>query len=769
MKLGLKFFIFFAVLLTITLGATGYFAGKAVNKAMIEQLSMRLSGEITALDQPFKSAFVSGREDAMLAALQRLQRHSGALYAAAITRDGLVLAHTNVAKSGERLSDPATLKALKSGKSSLMRTVYRSEQALEVTTPFNWAGDLSGEDLLMQGGAPAAPMGAIRVAMPLAAAIRAEREIVIRLFLMIFAVYLVSLAIAALFLQAIRKQVRLLEETIAAGTAGLASSGKSGPLAGILNAMREKLFAAAAPANLISVRKSAEALHKSEQLLAATLRSISDGVIACDAEGRVVSLNAMAETLTGWTGDVARGRPIAEIFRVVHPMTRLQAEVPVGRALREDRIIALANHTSLIARDGAERQISDSCAPIHDAAGAVIGAVLIFRDVSEAYFRSEQLRLANIYNRSLIEASPDPLVTIGSDGRITDANAALAAIAGIPKDRIIGTDFSNYFTDPKQAKAVYERVFREGKVLDYPLNFVGRDGCVTPVLYNATLYRDENGKTLGVLATARDITERKQAERERDKLNAALLEKNREMESFLYLTTHDLRGPLVNIQGFSQNLERYVNELRAALAPAGLPPEAGETLDKLAGNSIPRALLFVQENARKMDSLITALLKVARVGRVQMKPETVEMNELLRKILFSLRYQLEESGGAIKCGSLPPCRADPDAVSQIFTNLLDNAVKYRHKDRRPAINVTGEAGGAMVVYKVADNGAGVPESNLLNIWNVFYQSARTTGKKGEGIGLHMVKRMAEKNGGGIRVESRENEGTVFYVELPAAG
>ena len=168
-----------------------------------------------------------------------------------------------------------------------------------------------------------------------------------------------------------------------------------------------------------------------------------------------------------------------------------------------------------------------------------------------------------------------------------------------------------------------------------------------------------------------------------------------------------------------------------------------------------------------MDSLITALLKVSRLGRVEMKPEVLEMNGLIKKRLESMRNQLEAAGGEIVCGSLPPCKADPGAVSQLFSNLLDNAVKYRDKLRPLAVAVAGEVKDGMVSYTVADNGSGIPEADLHLIWNMFYQSGRTPGRKGEGIGLPTARRIAEMNGGGIRVESKDGEGSVFCIELPA--
>jgi signal transduction histidine kinase len=152
-----------------------------------------------------------------------------------------------------------------------------------------------------------------------------------------------------------------------------------------------------------------------------------------------------------------------------------------------------------------------------------------------------------------------------------------------------------------------------------------------------------------------------------------------------------------------------------------------------------------------------------------MKPVTVDMNELLAKIVNSLRYQLEAAGGRIDYGSLPPCRADLSAASQLFSNLLDNAVKYRSEDRPLTVEITGEVREGMAFYTVRDNGSGIPEEALQRVWNVFYQPARSgDARKGEGIGLPLVKRITEKNGGSIRVESKEGAGSVFHVQLPAA-
>ena len=150
----------------------------------------------------------------------------------------------------------------------------------------------------------------------------------------------------------------------------------------------------------------------------------------------------------------------------------------------------------------------------------------VVRDITERKNGEEALRQAGAYNRSLIEASMDPLVTIDVAGKITDVNAATVSVTGCAREALIGSDFSDYFTEPDRAREGYRRVFQEGLVRDYPLEMRHRDGQMTPVLYNASLYRDKSGAALGVFAAARDITERKRAEQQIERLAAIVRSSN---------------------------------------------------------------------------------------------------------------------------------------------------------------------------------------------------------------------------------------------------
>ena len=210
-------------------------------------------------------------------------------------------------------------------------------------------------------------------------------------------------------------------------------------------------------------------LQVSEEKLAVTLHSIGDAVIATDAEGRVTLLNPLAQKLTGWTHAQATGHPVEEIFHIINQETRQPSTIPVMETLAHGTTQGMANHTILIARDGSECAIADSCAPIRDRDGQVIGAVLVFRDVTGEYAAQQALRDQQFYTRSLIESNIDAIMTTDPAGIITDVNQQMEALTGCTRDELIGTPFKNYFTDPERAEAGIKRVLSEKKVTDYEL------------------------------------------------------------------------------------------------------------------------------------------------------------------------------------------------------------------------------------------------------------------------------------------------------------
>ena len=210
-----------------------------------------------------------------------------------------------------------------------------------------------------------------------------------------------------------------------------------------------------------------------------------------------------------------------------------------------------------------------------DSSGRPIGYLLMSTDITEKKQAEEKLRYASQYARSLIEASLDPLVTISPEGKITDVNEATSKLTGMPREQLIGTDFSDYFTEPENARKGYEQVFSKGFVTDYPLTIRQRDGRLTHVVYNASVYRDAKGIVLGVFAAARDVTAQKDAEtkigeqRARDEQRARELERLAELERFQKLTVgRELK--MIELKKEIEELKREVARLHPGTSERSL-------------------------------------------------------------------------------------------------------------------------------------------------------------------------------------------------------
>ena len=230
-------------------------------------------------------------------------------------------------------------------------------------------------------------------------------------------------------------------------------------------------------------------------------------IIGKDLNHRILSWNEGAKRNYGYTAEEIIGQDSV----VLHTSEDVKAGA-VERLLARAYEEGLAEGEFMRVRKNGSRFIASVVVTRrNDATGRPIGYLLMSNDISEKKQAEEQLRQASQYVRSLVESSLDPLVTISADGKITDVNEATIAVTGVSREQLIGTDFSNYFTEPGKAREGYEQVFAKGFVTDYPLTIHHRDGRLTDVLYNASVYKDERGHVLGVFAAARDVTAQKQA------------------------------------------------------------------------------------------------------------------------------------------------------------------------------------------------------------------------------------------------------------------
>jgi PAS domain S-box-containing protein len=280
----------------------------------------------------------------------------------------------------------------------------------------------------------------------------------------------------------------------------------------------------------------------------------------------------------------------------------------------------------------------------------------------------------------------------------------------------------------------------------------------------ATSVRDAKGEAVRMVGSIQDVTEAKLARHERERLLSALAAKNRELEQIIYVTSHDLRSPLVNIQGFGSELKHACKEMLERL-PGRTSADSSE-VQRLATEEIPEMLGFIQRSAAKMERLLAGLLKLSRSGRAALEPREVDMNELIQGVLAEFEYVAKEQSVSLMAGELPGCWADEIQINQVFANLLNNAIKYLDPERPGEIRISGAREGGRSLYVIEDNGVGIPKSHQEKIFEVFHRLDPDRGE-GEGLGLTIVRRSLERQHGSIWLDSEPGVGTRFFVAMPA--
>ncbi len=256
------------------------------------------------------------------------------------------------------------------------------------------------------------------------------------------------------------------------------------------------------------------------------------------------------------------------------------------------------------------------------------------------------------------------------------------------------------------------------------------------------------------------------ADEARTKLNRSLAAKNKELEDLVYIASHDLRSPLVNICGFSGELASSCRQLAAILDKVTMDEENRRQITALLKEDIPEFLRFIEAGTESMERAVDGLLRLSRAGTEEIRIEKLNMNRLIDQIRQSLAFQIQEKDVSFDVDDLPNCLGDENQISQVFSNLIDNALKYLDPDRRGAIGVSGILEDDEFVYRVCDNGMGIPTENHDKVFEIFHRLDPDGCVAGEGLGLTIVSRMLDRHNGSIRVESEPGSGTTFYVHLP---
>lgn len=381
-----------------------------------------------------------------------------------------------------------------------------------------------------------------------------------------------------------------------------------------------------------------------------------------------------------------------------------------------------------------------------------------------------------ILAEAIVETVREPLLVLDAELRVQSANRSFYEtfqVAQRETENRLVYELGNHQWDIPDLRHLLEHILPERSRLNdfqvqHSFEHIGRRIMVL----NARVLLREGDRPSLILLAIEDITDRKRAEKEIERHAAALqrfnqeLERsNRELEDFAYVVSHDLRAPLVNIQGFSRELALSCERLRSVLAEMQVPELETRELSLLLDEDIPESLEFITTNSAKMDLLLSGVLELSRVGRASLRIRQLDMNHILSEIVSSIKFDIEQAGASVQVDTLPPCQGDQTQINQVFSNLLGNTLKYLDPNRPALVRVSGREASGEVVYCVEDNGVGIAAEHRDAIYKIFHRLDPQRGT-GEGLGLTIVRRVLDRHGGKIWVESEVNEGSTFYVSLP---
>jgi PAS domain S-box-containing protein len=519
-------------------------------------------------------------------------------------------------------------------------------------------------------------------------------------------------------------------------------------------------FVAAGAVLLSRAARTQEALAASAaatgDLLRTTLYSIGDAVIATDAQGAVRMMNPVAERLTGYPENEARGLPSDQVFHIVNEQTRGEVESPIRRVLREGQVVGLANHTVLVARTGQDVPIDDSGAPIRGRDGSVEGVVLVFRDVTERKKAQEALERSERRFRTMADSAPVMIWADAPDGKREYFNQPWLRFTGRDLERETGYGWKEgvYPEDRDRRQEVYDHALEARQPFSVEFRLRRHDGQYCWVLGRAVPRFGEDGEFLGYIGSCTDIDERKRAE---DKMRQAA-----KLESLGVLAggiAHDFNNLLVGIMGNASMLEDYIPEDSPA-------------------RELVNSLQLASERAAKLTKQM-----LAYSGRGRFFIEALDLSEQVRQIVALIQASIPKNVEMrLTLAERPPAiEADASQIQQVVMNLVINAAEAigpgggwvavstaeRTVDEGAVADfAAGEtlAPGHYAMLTVVDNGSGMDAETQSKIFDPFF----TTKFTGRGLGLAAVSGIVRGHRGAIKVESAAGEGACFQVYLPAA-
>jgi PAS domain S-box-containing protein len=571
-------------------------------------------------------------------------------------------------------------------------------------------------------------------------------------------------------------------------------------------------------------RKQAElALRDQQELLDVTLRSIGDAVVATDTAGKVTFLNPVAETLTGWRLDEAIGQPLEIVFNIVNESTRQPVENPVSKALREKRIVGLANHTVLITRDGHETAIDDSASPIRNDQGEIIGVILVFHEITarrkaerereEALRQAEDAkREAEILNRvglslaSELELSKVVQLAVDAGRELSGAefgaffynatdeeesNFAHCALSGVGPEAfaklgltrttpLLSSTFSgagmlrvnDMATEGHHAKILE---LKDGSKPTAFYSFlaasvVSRSGIVLGGLFfghsEPFKFSEMSARLVeGISGQASSALDNSHLYGALSKAKAELMAQANALEERVSERTARLEETIKSLEGVSYSI---AHDLRGPLRSmeafsTALLEDCSNEISATAHDYAKRIVAA----ARRMDALIKELLTYGQLAHQEIPVTRISVDEVVTSAVASLESTIREGRAQVSVAPLGTVRANATILEQAVINLLTNALKFVSKGEVPRIEIRAERRHDKLRLIVQDSGIGIAPQHQGRIFRIF-ERLDPKSYQGTGIGLAVVQKSVERMGGRVGVDSMPQKGSAFWIELEAA-
>jgi PAS domain S-box-containing protein len=497
------------------------------------------------------------------------------------------------------------------------------------------------------------------------------------------------------------------------------------------------------------------------------------GIFLLDPAGRVVSWSAGAEAITGYPAAAVLGRPVSMLWRE-GPGDGVgsgeNARTPVAGNLPGDEepsesspalatILSRAAATGSARREGwsvrqngEEYRADESFSAIYGNASDPTGYLVILRDDTARWREAEALHLSQVTFSGILEIASEAVVSVDESQRITFFNRGAEAIFGYSPKEAIGQPLSMLL--PSSGRAKHARNLREFGESPVAARYMGDRGEIAGMRKSGEIFPAEAsissldvGGTRIYTAVLRDVSERRRIEDAVKANSLELARSNAELEQFAYVASHDLQEPLRMVASYTKLLaRRYQGKLDA---------DADEFIE------------YAVDGVNRMQELINDLLAYSRAGSRRRDPVDVPMDEVLERVLKDLGPTIEETGVTVVSGALPVVRGDTGQLAQLLRNLVANAIKFRGTTAPPRVEVSAERVGDEWIFSVADNGIGIAPEFSERIFVIFQRLHSRTEYPGTGIGLSICRKIVERYGGRIWVESDPGEGAVFRFSLPA--